>query len=148
MKPSVKATITKLVSLILILVFLIPCSAMAATPEEIQPYASNYLTAYNTYICDVGGGEIQIWYEVAAKGIMDEIGVLTIELYEVKSDGSLKWLDTFQHENTDSMLFKNDNYIYSHISYQGFSSKTYKAYVCIWAGKDGGGDTRYMWALE
>lgn len=148
MKPSIKATIAKLVSLILILSLMTPCSAMAATPEEVQPYASNYLTAYNTYICDVGGGEIQIWYEVAGKGIMDEIGVLTIELYEVKSDGSLKWLDTFQHEDYDSMLFKNDNHIVSYVSYQGSSSKTYKAYVCIWAGKDGGGDTRYMWALE
>ena len=46
------------------------------------------------------------------------------------------------------MLETNDNYIYSHVSYQGSSSKTYKAYVCIWAGKNGSGDTRYMWATE
>lgn len=120
---------------------------MASTSENIQPYASNYLTAYNTYICNVSG-DIQIWYEVAGKGTMDEIGVLTIELYEVKSDGSLKWLDTFQHEDYDSMLIKNNNYIYSYVSYQGSSSKTYKAQVCIWAGKNGSGDTRYMWATE
>ena len=79
---------------------------------------------------------------------MDEIGVLSIELYEVKSDGSLKWLKTFQHEDYSSMLSYNDDYIYSYVSYQGSSSKTYKAYVCIWAGKNGNGDTRYMWALE
>ena len=79
---------------------------------------------------------------------MDEIGVLSIELYEVKSDGSLKWLKTFQHEDYSSMLSYNDDYIYSHVSYQGSSSKTYKAYVCIWAGKNGSGDTRYMWATE
>ena len=79
---------------------------------------------------------------------MDEIGTLSIMLYEVNSDGSLTWAKTFLHEDYDSMLATNDNYIYSHVSYQGSSSKTYKAYVCIWAGKNGSGDTRYMWATE
>lgn len=148
MRITFRTTFVKLVSLALILALLTPCSAMAATPDEIHPYASNYLTAYNTYICDVGGGEIQIWYEVAGKGTMDEIGVLSIELYEVNSDGSITWLKTFMHNNYDSMLETDDNYIYSHVSYQGSSSKTYKAYVCIWAGKNGSGDTRYMWATE
>lgn len=147
MRNNITSTLLKLVAFVLILVLITPCSAMASTSENIQPYASNYLTAYNTYICNVSG-DIQIWYEVAGKGTMDEIGVLTIELYEVKSDGSLKWLDTFQHEDYDSMLIKNNNYIYSYVSYQGSSSKTYKAQVCIWAGKNGSGDTRYMWATE
>lgn len=147
MKHKTTSFLFNTVVLILILSLLLPCSAMAASSEEIQPYASNYLTAYTTYICNVDG-DIQIWYEVLGKSVMDEIGVLSIELYEVKSDGSLKWLDTFQHEDYDSMLIKNNNYIYSHVSYQGSSSKTYKAYVCIWAGKDGSGDTRYMWATE
>lgn len=148
MKNKVKAVLLKTVVLVLIVSMLTPCSAMAATSEEVQPYASNYLTAYNTYICDMGNGDIQIWYEVLGKSIMDEIGVLTIDLYEVTSSGSLSYVTSFLHEDYDTMLIKNDNYIYSHVSYQGSSSKTYKAYVCIWAGKNGGGDTRYMWALE
>lgn len=143
-----KSLFLKITALCLILILALPMPATAATSDSIMPRASRYLTAYNTYICDVGGGEIQIWYEVTGTGYMDEIGVLSIELYEVKSDGSLKWVDTFQHEDYDSMLATNDNYIYSHVSYQGSSSKTYKAYVCIWAGKNGSGDTRYMWALE
>ena len=148
MKNKVKTALIKSVVVVLILSLLTPCSVMAATSEEIQPYASNYLTAYNTYICDMGNGEFQIWYEVLGKSIMDEIGVLSIELYEVNSDGSLTWIKTFMHTDYDSMLETNDNYIYSYVSYKGSSSKTYKAYVCIWAGKNGGGDTRYMWATE
>lgn len=147
MRINIKSTFVKVVSFILILTLMTPCSAIAATSVEIQPCASNYLTAYNTYICNVSG-DIQIWYEVAGKGTMDEIGVLTIDLYEVTSSGSLSYVTSFLHEDYDTMLIKNDNYIYSYVSYQGSSSKTYKAYVCIWAGKNGSGDTRYMWATE
>ena len=138
----------KFIAVCLILLLALPMPASAVTSDSVMPRASRYLTAYNTYICDVGGGNIQIWYEVTGTGYMDEIGVLSIELYEVNSDGSLTWLKTFQHEDYSTMLSYNDDYIYSYVSYQGSSSKTYKAQVCIWAGKNGSGDTRYMWATE
>lgn len=143
-----KSVFLQCIALCLVLAFIFPVTAYASTGAPIAPKASYYLTQYNTYICDIGNGEIQIWYEVTGTGYMDEIGVLSIELYEVKSDGSLKWVKTFLYEDYNTMLFYDDNYIYSHVSYQGSSSKTYKAYVCIWAGKNGNGDTRYMWALE
>lgn len=138
----------KVTILFLIISLAVPVNVAAASDDSIMPKASYYLTEYNTYICDVGGGQIQIWYEVTGTGYMDEIGVLSIELYEVKSDGSLKWLKTFLHGDYSSMLITDDNYHCSYVSYQGSSSKTYKAYVCIWAGKNGSGDTRYMWATE
>lgn len=141
-----RSTITKLIILCLVLILALPVSAYTID-DPATPRASYYLDAYNTYICDVGG-EIQIWYEVAGTGYMDEIGVLSIDLYEVNSNGSLTWVKSFLHEDYDTMLFYDDNYIYSHVSYQGSASKTYKAYVCIWAGKNGSGDTRYMWARE
>lgn len=146
LKTEIKSTLFKFVALVLVLSLVFPFPVAAS--DEIRPYASNYLTAYNTYICDVGGGEIQIWYEVVGKSIMDEIGVLSIILYEVNSSGSLTRVKTFSYENYSSMLIYDNDYIYSHVSYQGSSNKTYKAYVCIWAGKNGSGDTRYMWALE
>ena len=96
----------------------------------------------------MGNGEFQIWFTVVGTGTMDEIGTLSIALYEVKSDGSLKWVDTFLHEDNPSMLRYNYHFNSSYVSFQGSSSKTYKAYVCIWAGKNGSGDTRYMWATE
>ena len=142
-----KSMLIKLIVVCLVLSLFLPTTAMAAD-DSITPYASYYLNAYNTYICDLGNGQIQIWYEVAGTRIMDEVGVLSIELYEVKSDGSLSWIKTFQHEDYSSMLAYDTDYTFSHVSYSGSSSKTYKAYVCIWAGKNGSGDTRYMWATE
>lgn len=139
--------IIQLVAFILILALITPLNVTAAE-NEIRPYASNYLTAYNTYICDMGNGRHEIWFEVMGTGDMNEIGTLSIMLYEVNSDGSLKWVKTFLHEDYNTMLSYDDWYHCSYVTYQGSSSKTYKAYVCIWAGKNGSGDTRYMWALE
>lgn len=144
---QIKRAIVLVLALCVFFFQTVPVSAVA-TDNTVAPRASYYLNAYNTYICDLGNGEIQIWYEVAGTGFMDEIGVLSIELYEVNSDGSLTWLKTFLHEDYSSMLSYDDDYIYSYVSYKGSSSKTYKAQVCIWAGKDGDGDTRYMWARE
>ena len=137
----------KIIALCLVLILSTPVTVNASS-QPVMPAASYYLDLYNTYICDLGSGRIQIWYEVMGTSIMDEIGVLSIILYEVNSDGSLTKVKTFLHEDYDSMLIEDNNYIYSYVSYQGSSSKTYKAQVCIWAGKNGSGDTRYMWALE
>lgn len=142
-----KSLFIRLIALILVFASTVPLSVSATTAGTITPRASYYLDAYNTYICDMGDGEFQIWYEVDGTGDMDEIGVLAIELYEVNSNGSLTWIKTFLHEDYDTMLAYDDWSHISYVSYQGSSNKTYKAYVCIWAGKNGGGDTRYMWAI-
>lgn len=142
-----KSILLKITALCLIFTLGFPVSAVEAD-DPVMPIASYYLDSYNTYICDVGNGRIQIWFDVMGTGTMDEIGVLSIELYEVNSNGSLTWLKTYLHEDYSSMLATDDFYHCSYVSYQGSSSKTYKAQVCIWAGKNGSGDTRYMWATE
>lgn len=133
--------------LLLVVTLSIPVHASESVSPA-MPLASSYINSYNSYICDMGGGEFQIWFEVLSIGTMDELGTLSIRLYEVNNDGSLTWVKTFLHEDNSSMLRYNYHFHSSYVSFQGSSSKTYKAYVCIWAGKNGGGDTRYMWATE
>ena len=146
MKVNQYRSIIRIIAFLLVLSLITPCSVMATTVEEIQPYASYYLTAYNTYICRVNGNEIQIWYEVMGTGVMDEIGVLSIKLYESSDNTNWTRVKTFSHENYSSMLAEDDWYHCSYVSYQGTAGKYYKAYVCIWAGKNGSGDTRYIWS--
>lgn len=144
-----KKAILRIIALSLVLTLFFPATVSATNDNSVMPLASYYLDAYNTYICDVGNGRIQIWYEVMGTGYMDEIGTLSIRLYESSDNGTTwKWVKTFLHEDYSSMLAYDDYYHCSYVSYQGSSSKTYKAYVCIWAGKNGSGDTRYMWATE
>ena len=80
---------------------------------------------------------------------MDEIGSLSIEIYECPTNSSdirdWTWKETFKHNSTSGMLSYNDDFHSSHVDYSGTTGKYYKAYVCVWAGKNGDGDTRYFW---
>lgn len=139
----------KLIALILVITLITPCAAFSVVAEEIQPYASKYLTSYSAYVYVTASGQAQVWFEVMGTGYMDEIGALSIILYE-SSDGT-NWsiVKTFLHNSTSAMLYEDDYYVSSHVSWaNGSTSKQYKAYVGVYAGKNGTGDTRYFWAYE
>ena len=76
---------------------------------------------------------------------MDEIGTLNIKIYESTDNSSWTWVKTYTHDKTSGMLGYNKIYHSGYVEYSGTIGRYYKAYVCIWAGKDGDGDTRYMW---
>lgn len=145
MKTRVKSCLIRALLICLAMSLLVPSYAYAATADTAQPYASNYLDMYNTYICAMGNGDLQIWYTVIGDTTMDEIGVLSIKLYESSDQTNWTRVKTYSHENYSSMLAENDWSHSSYVSYDGTVGKYYKAYVCIWAGKNGAGDTRYMW---
>lgn len=139
----------KIVSLILIFVLVIPAPVQASTDDQVMPLASYYLDAYSAYVYVTASGQVQVWFEVMGTGDMDEIGSLRIVLYESSDNKNWSIVKTFLHESTSGMLFEDDYYVSSHVSWaNGSTSKYYKAYVCVWAGKNGAGDTRYFWAYE
>lgn len=140
-----RSSLIKMVAIILVISLVGPVCVSAAGTEGVQPRASDYLNSYNTYICTMGSGKLQIWYTVVGIGTMDEIGVLSIKLYESTDQTNWTRVKTYSHENYSSMLIEDDWAHSSYVSYNGTAGKYYKAYVCIWAGKNGSGDTRYMW---
>ncbi len=139
----------RIIALILVFSFMIPYAVSAAVISPAQPYGSKYLTLYSAYVYVTSAGEVQVWFDVMGTGYMDEIGTLAIMLYESTNDGKDWTLEkTFLHDKTSGMLFKNDDYISSHVTWPyGSTQRQYKAYVCVWAGKNGDGDTRYFWAV-
>ena len=137
------------IALVLVFLFILPYPVFADIADPIQPYASYYLSAYSAYVYVTPAGEVQVWFDVMGTGDMDEIGALSIMLYE-SSDGT-NWtrVETFLHEDCDTMLFYDEWYVSSHVSYpNGSTAKQYKAHVGVWAGKDGDGDNRYFWAYQ
>ncbi len=139
---------TKIIAVCLVLVLTVPTVASAAKPEGALPYASHYLSEYSAYVYVTSTGEVQVWFDVLGVGTMDELGVLSVEYYESTDGSNWKWVDTLQHDTTSGMLFYNDDYVSSHVSIQGSTDKQYKAYVCVWGGKDGDGNSRYFWAHQ
>ena len=130
----------KIIAITLIVAFVFPINAMA-----IETRASDYLTAYSAYIYPAGWGKVQVWFDVSGTGYMDEIGALEIKLYESKDNETWSWVKTFEYQDYSGMLGYNDFIHVGHVEYNGTIGRYYKAYVCIWAGKDGAGDTRYFW---
>ncbi len=141
LKPN---TIIRLIALLLVISLTSPLY-VSATEVTTQPRASHYLDSYNTYVCAMGSGKLQIWYTVVGVTTMDEIGVLSVILYESTDKTNWTRVKTYSHENYSSMLLEDDIIHSSYVSYNGVAGRYYKAYVCIWAGKNGSGDTRYMW---
>lgn len=135
----------RVVALLLSLVLLTPCAGGMLTAQAAEARASYYLSSYNSYVCAMGGGNLEIWFSVTGVNYMDDIGTLRIALYESTDKSTWTWVKTFHHTEYSSMLAQNDIFHSSCVSYQGVPGRYYKAYVCIWAGKGDGGDTRYMW---
>lgn len=144
-----KSYLFRLIVLCLVISLCLPVSANATEASDNSTRASYYLDAYSAYVYVTASGQVQVWFEVMGTGDMDEIGTLSIVLYESSDNKNWDDVETFLHESTSGMLFEDDYYVSSHVSWSGGStSKYYKAYVCVWAGKNGGGDTRYFWAYE
>ena len=86
--------LVKLMAIILVISLLVPVGAQAATPETVVPRASDYLAAYTAYICAMGGGDLEIWFEVTGTRTWADIGVLTIYLYESTDNSNFYWVRT------------------------------------------------------
>lgn len=87
---QLKKIFVKCIILCLVFALVIPATVNAATVEPISPMASYYLDSYNTYICDMGNGRIEIWFDVMGVGNMDEIGVLSIVVSDPNDFDSTK----------------------------------------------------------
>ena len=140
MSHKKSSRVVRIVSLLLVITIVLPVSVMAT-----EPRSSLYLHSYSAYIYPAGWGKVQVWFDVDGTGYMDEIGALEIKLYESTDNETWTWIKTYQHYNNSGMLGYDDFSHYGHVEYNGTIGRYYKAYVCVWAGKDGDGDTRYFW---
>lgn len=135
----------KLVAIVLTIALMAPISVSAAMPGTATPLASRYLMGYTAYVCAMGGGDLEIWFEVTGTGYQEYLGVLTIYLYESTDNVNWYWVKTFMDYEYDSMLATNACYHVNCVEYEGVVGRYYKAYVQIWGGPDDTGDTRYIW---
>ena len=101
--------------------------------------------SYTSYICHMGSGELQIWFRVTGVDDWADIGVLTIYLYESTDQTNWTRVKTFRHMDYEQMLGHNFGHHMNYVTYQGTVGRYYKAYVCIWAGSETDGDSRYIW---
>lgn len=137
--------LVKLIAIILVVSLCAPIGAQAAMPETVQPMASAYLADYRAYICAMGDDNLEIWWEVTGTRTWADIGALSVFLYESTDNSNYYWVKTFRFTDYPNMLWHDDYVCVDHVDYEGVPGRYYKAYVCIWAGPEDGGDSRYIW---
>lgn len=140
MQTAKRSVTIKLIAILLFVVMLCPMEVFAA-----ESRASYYLSSYSAYVYPAGWGKVQVWFDVQGTDDMDEIGALEIQIYESKDNETWYWVDTYMHNDYSDMLEYDDFSHTGHVEYSGTIGRYYKAYVCVWAGKNGDGDTRYFW---
>lgn len=104
--------------------------------------ASDYLDSCDAYVEAVGGGDLEIWFEVYGTGVMDEIGVKTIALQESTNGTNWSTVKTFRYGSYPRMLASNKAIHMSYVEYAGETDYYYRAVLTAWAGKNGNGDSR------
>ena len=140
-----KSCFMKAVVIILVMALTMPVSVNAAMPETVMPLASDYLAGYTAYVCAMGNGELEIWFEVTGTGFQEYLGVVSILLYESTDNVNWYWVESFFNNDYDTMLATNAYQHMDCVKYEGVAGRYYKAYVQIWGGPDPGGDSRYIW---
>lgn len=146
MKNRKHTSLLKCVACILVMALMVPVSVSAAVPETVMPYASHYLMCYTAYVCAMGNGELEIWFEITGTGTQEYLGVMSIFLYESTDNVNWYWVETFRHADYEQMLLTNTYFVMDHVDYdEAVPGRYYKAYVGIWGGPDPGGDSRYIW---
>lgn len=145
MKNRNDTILLKMVACILVMALMVPVSVSAAAPETVMPRASDYLMGYTAYVCAMGGGDLEIWFEVAGTATQEYLGVLSIYLYESTDNVNWYWVKTYRNNEYEQMLLTNAWEVIDYVPYEGVAGRYYKAYVGIWGGPDPGGDSRYIW---
>lgn len=140
-----KYSFIKIIALCLVLSMVAPVVANGAIVEPALPMASLYIDEYSATISAMGFGRVCIDFDIWGTGIMDEIGARSIEVYESSDNVNWTYKQTYSCESYLSMMAEDATHCIYNVSYQGVPGRYYKAYICFWSGKNGGGDNRYMW---
>lgn len=139
----------KKIAIYLALVLLIVCLPAAAAPgNTAQPNASLYLSSYggNTYNGE-DDGRIYAEFHVIATGTMDEIGAKRIEIqeyYQSSTSDEGGWLPVaiYTSDNVPKLMSSGTDLYGTSVSYPRTAGKKYRAEITVYAGKNGGGDSR------
>lgn len=134
-----KKRVIRLSAIMIILASLLATVAFATVE------ASQYLSYYEAYITK-SGNTIKVNFAVEGTRVMDKIGATEIYLYEkTSSSGSWTLVQTYLSSDptyASAMMDSNVGYKDDYVSYSGNSSYQYKAYVTVYAEKNGGSDSR------
>jgi len=106
--------------------------------------SSLYLDAYRAWLTPESGAIIDVTIHVQAVDDMDDVGALSVEMFE-STDGGATWSrDGIYLSALHDELLEQDTYLYydTPISHQGTAGYKYYAIVTVYAGDSTGSDSK------
>lgn len=132
----------KVIAMFLSLALLVVCVAVPVGAVDAR--SSLYLSYYRAWLTPVSGAKINVNVDVQAVSYMDNVGALSIKMYE-SSDGGATWdSDGTYASALYPELLVQDDYLYydTAVVHQGTAGYKYYAVVTVYAGDSTGSDTR------
>lgn len=106
--------------------------------------SSLYLSGYRAWLTPEAGGIIDVTIDVQAVDYMDDVGALSVEIWE-SADGGRTWDCVRTYENAMyPELLTQDDYLYydTPISHEGTAGYKYYAQIEVYAGDSTGSDSK------
>jgi len=129
--------------------FLLIVTLILSSASAIAAPASDYIFAYDADIGRTGSNGVKVAFEIYGTRNMDDIGATSIYLYESSNSG---WtlVKTFVYTQSaySHIMSGNTSGHSASVTYYGTIGKQYYATVYLWAGRNGGGDSRSMSTLS
>lgn len=126
----------QLVCVILVLATVMAMPVFAA--ETADQRASNYFVKSGAYFNVVSSTKFEIWFDVSAVGIMDELGASTIELYRSTDMENWTPVKTYKKANYSQMIGEGVGRYANCVPYTFTSGYYYYADVTVYAKKGNG----------
>ena len=137
----------QITSMILALSIFLALPVGAATGnDQAEPYASSFFSSHNVFLHKTTSTSFQVWFDVVACGMMDELGVSEIKV-ERSSDG-VTWtkMRTYFPSHYSQMICEDT---FSHAGYVAFNDGIqgyyYRAYVTLYAKNSSGTGIKYRY---
>lgn len=133
-------------SICVILVVSILLAVPVSAEGEASTYGSNYFIEYSTYLYRVSGYRFEIWFDVAARNVMEELGVSEIKLQRSTDGENWNTVITYTPAGNPQMICENTGCHADCVYYAGTSGYEYRAFVTFYAKNSNGYGKRYMYA--
>ena len=106
--------------------------------------SSLYLDGYRAWLTPKSGAKIDVNIDVQAVGDMDDIGAISVAMYESADNGVTWSRDGTYYSALYPELLQHDTYWYyeTPITHQGTAGYKYCAVVTVYAGDSTGSDSR------
>lgn len=114
--------------------------SMIPLANAVETRGSDYFAAHVVQAFAIGNGKVLVEFDIDATDMMDEIGASKIRIYEQQSNGTYTNVYTYTRDD-DGMMFYNDCFANSDVTYQGIPGRKYYATVSLYCKDNTGSET-------